>query len=202
MAEDIKGLIEKIQQEGVIVAEVKAREIEEEARRIAEGIIVKAKAESERLVKEAKNNVAKLEESTKANLKQAGRDMLLVLRGQINDVLDKLISAAVKEALTSQELSKAISGIMHNLHADEKGDIVVVLSNSEKDRLESSFLGRLKEELKKGITFKGSDEISGGFVISFDGGKSQFDFTDKALADYLGNYLKPTLAKVFKDISG
>jgi len=201
MAEDIKGLIEKIQQEGIVAAENKAREIEAEARHKAEEIIAKAKAESARLLKEAEDNAVRTEDSTKATLKQTGRDLLLVLREQVNDALDRLISAAVRDALTPQELSKIISGIIHNLHADKKGDIIVVLSDSDKAKLEDAFLGRLKEELKKGIVFKGSDEISGGFVISFDQGKSQFNFTDKALAEYLGNYLKPKLAAVFKDIS-
>ncbi len=200
MTEDIKGLIEKIQKEGIVAAENKAREIEAEAIRKAEEIIAKAKVESARLLKEAKDNALRTEDSTKAALKQAGRDLLLVLKEEVNDALDKLISAAVRNALTPQELSEVISGIIHNLRADKKGDIIVALSDSDKAKLEDSFLGRLKEELKKGIVFKGSDEISGGFVISFDQGKSQFDFTDKALADYLGNYLKPRLARIFKDV--
>jgi len=201
MTEDIKGLIEKIQQEGVVAAENKARQIEQEARRKAEEIITKAKSESEHLLKEAKDSALRTEESTKTNLQQAGRDLLLVLREQINATLDKLISITVKDALKPEELTKIILGIIHNVGADKKGDMVITLSAGEKDALEGAFLARLKEAIKRDVVLKGSDEISGGFVISFDGGKSQFDFSDKALANYLGNYLKPSLERVFKDIS-
>lgn len=202
MSEDIKGLIEKIQQEGIIAAENKARQIEEEARRKAGDIIARAKVDSERVAREAKESALKTEENTATNLGQAARDLLLILRKQINDTLDKLITAAARQALSDQELTRAISSVIHNIHPDKKGDVVITLNSSEKDNLEGAFLARLKDELKKGIVLKGSDEISAGFVISFDGGKSQFDFTDSALAKYLGGYLKPSLEKVFRDISG
>ncbi|PIW68507.1 MAG: V-type ATP synthase subunit E, partial [Candidatus Omnitrophica bacterium CG12_big_fil_rev_8_21_14_0_65_42_8] len=53
-------------------------------------------------------------------------------------------------------------------------------------------------EAKKGIVVRASDEISVGFTISFDAGKSQYDFTDKALAEYIGVYLKPKLSEILK----
>jgi len=43
------------------------------------------------------------------------------------------------------------------------------------------------------------EEISGGFTISFDSGKSCYDFTDKALADYIGTYLKPKLNQILQE---
>ena len=47
--------------------------------------------------------------------------------------------------------------------------------------------------MEKKIILKPAEEISGGFTISFDNGKSCYDFTDKALAEYIGTYLKPKL---------
>ena len=64
------------------------------------------------------------------------------------------------------------------------------------EKLEKGFLQELKEKVKSGITLKSTADISGGFTISFDSGKSHLDFTDHALAEYLSNYLKPKLKEI------
>jgi vacuolar-type H+-ATPase subunit E/Vma4 len=43
-----------------------------------------------------------------------------------------------------------------------------------------------------------SEDISSGFIISYDQGKSYFDFSDKALAEYIAGYLKPQLSEILK----
>jgi len=57
----------------------------------------------------------------------------------------------------------------------------------------NKILKELKEEAKKGIVLQPSDEIRAGFMISFDKGKSYFDFTDKALGEYISIHLQPRL---------
>ena len=106
---------------------------------------------------------------------------------------------SVRQALTANELTK----ILHSLIADNvkqnKSNIIISVSKEDLTKLEKGFLAELKEEVKKGITIKSSEDILAGFLISYDAGKSYFDFTDKALADYLGQYLKPELAKFIKE---
>jgi vacuolar-type H+-ATPase subunit E/Vma4 len=43
---------------------------------------------------------------------------------------------------------------------------------------------------------KSSDGIESGFVISFDAGKSIFDFSSQALSDYIGKSLRPEVNKL------
>jgi hypothetical protein len=50
----------------------------------------------------------------------------------------------------------------------------------------------------EGIQFKFSKDIKVGFIISFDKGKSFFDFTDEGFQEALGVYLKPELASLLK----
>ena len=57
MTEDIKSLIEKINQEGVEAAEAKAGEIQKQAERQAEEILTRARKEAERLVAEAAEKI-------------------------------------------------------------------------------------------------------------------------------------------------
>lgn len=198
MTEELKSLIEKIQVEGVQVAQDKARAIEDEARQKAGAIIEKAKKEAEKMLAEAQERIQKLEEASRLVLKQAARDTTIALKKEINNLLDKIIKSTIAQALTVQELSKIITTLIKDYAAKHKEGIELTLNKEDREKIEKGFLNALKEELRKGIVLKSSDEISAGFLISFDAGKSHFDFTDKALTDYLGIYLKPKLAELFK----
>lgn len=199
MAEDIKNLIEKIQQEGVKIAQDKATEIETQAVKEAGRLLKEAKDQAERFIREAGEQAAKMEEKQKTLLAQAGRDLLIVLRKEIDAVLNKLISLEVKNALTPDVLSKIITELVKNYSRQGGSQIIVSLRKEDLELLEKGFLHQLQEEVKKGVSLKAADDIYGGFLISYDGGKSQCDFSDQALAEYIGAYLKPKLADILKD---
>ena len=198
MAEDIKALIEKINQEGVIAAEQKAKEIENKTRLKADEVLKKAQAQADKILKDAKDEIARMQEKEKSLLNQAGRDLLLVLKQEINSMLDKLISYQVKDALGTDNLFKVLSKVIRGACCAEKGEIIVSLNKEDLKALESGFLAKLKEETKKKIVLKAADDIHAGFVISYDAGKSQFDFSDKALAEYIGSFLKPKLKEILR----
>jgi V/A-type H+-transporting ATPase subunit E len=197
MTEDIKSLIEKINQEGIKQAEEKARKIEEEARRQADEICAKAKKEADKLILEANERIALMDEKERVLLAQAGRDLLLSLGKEIEAMLQRIIMAEIQDVLNPDSLGKIILEIT-KAQAHHKEDIVVTLKKEDLEMLEKEFLGRLKGEVKKGVVLRASQDIRTGFTISFDGGKSCFDFTDKALAEYIGQQLKPKLAKILE----
>jgi len=70
---------------------------------------------------------------------------------------------------------------------------------SDLEKLEKTLLNELKEEIRKGITLKPSDSITAGLVISYDSGKSYYDFTDEALANYISVHLKPKLRDMLEN---
>jgi V/A-type H+-transporting ATPase subunit E len=199
MADQIKELIEKINQEGVAAAEEKARQIESQAKAQAEMILQKANNQAKKLIEEAQEKVKRMQESSEASLKQAGRDVMLALKSQIDQTLQKLISAEVSASLNPEELGKIIEGLVKEYCARENKGAIVYLSAEDKNKLEGLFLKRLKDELKKGIELRSQDEIQSGFIISFDAGKSSFDFSNKALCDYIGLSLKSKVAELLKD---
>lgn len=200
MAEDLKGLIEKINQEGVKAAEEKAQEIEAEAKRQAEGIIEKAKKEAEKIIAEAKDEAARMEKSGKASLAQAGRNLILSLRKEITSMLDGLVASRLREELSPSAIVKIINSLIKNYKGAAEGNVIVSLNKEDLQSLEKDFLADLKREVKKGITLKRADDIQAGFIISYDSGKSHFDFTDKGLAEYISLYLKPQLAELLKKV--
>ncbi|RKY32218.1 MAG: hypothetical protein DRP74_03045 [Candidatus Omnitrophota bacterium] len=198
MAEEIKELIAKIQQEGIQAAEDKAREIEAKARAQAEELLKQAKSQAEKIVNDAKSEALKTEESTKTLLKQAGRDLILSLKEEINTLLKKLIVGASREALKPQETVKLIASLVKNCREKDKENVTVTVGKADLEKIEAGLLSELGREIKRGISLKGRDDISTGFIISFDSGKSHFDFTDQAIAEYIGSYLKPKLKEILE----
>jgi len=199
MADQIKELIEKINQEGVAAAKEKAGQIESQAKAQAEMILQKANSQARKIVEEAQEKVARMQESSEASLKQAGRDVMLVLKSQINKTLQDLIAAEVSASLNPEELAKIIEGLVKEYCSQGNKGVIVYLSAEDKKRLEGLFLRKLKDELKKGIELRSQEDIQAGFIISFDAGKSSFDFSNKALVDYIGLSLKAKVAEFFKD---
>ncbi|MFH1413582.1 MAG: hypothetical protein ABIG56_01890 [Candidatus Omnitrophota bacterium] len=198
MAEQIKDLIEKIQQDGLKVAENNARAIEQQARQRADEIISKAKKNAEKIVTEGRSEVARMEESTRASLQQAGRDLILSLKKEINSMLDKLIELSADEVLKPEELFKIITALIKNYKGENKENIIISLKKEDLKKLEKGLLAALGKAAKRGVNLKAEDDISGGFIISYDFGKSHFDFTDRALSEYIGTSLKPKLKEILK----
>ena len=199
MAEEIRDLIEKINQEGIKAAEEKAHNIEAAAQQRADDILAHAMRESEEMIAAAKDRIRRDDEKGKILLNQAGRDLLLSLRKEINAMLGRIVVSEIQQALTPEALFKLLSEVVRNYSAGEISDITVSLNKEDLEILEKNFLHKLKEETKKKIILSPSEEISGGFTISFDSGKSCYDFTDKALAEYIGTYLKPKLNQILQE---
>lgn len=198
MTEELKNLIEKIQEEGVQAAEDKAKQIEGAAKREAEAILAKAGKDAQALIEEAKRKAKREEEAGLAGLKQAGRDLLIALRKEINAVLDKIVVSHVKEALAPDETARIITALVKNYSQKEKADIIISVNKEDLGKIEKALIRELKDETKKGITLTASEDTRAGFTISYDAGKSHYDFTDKALAEYIGAGLKPKLAEMLK----
>lgn len=196
--EEIKELIAKIQEEGVRQAQEKARKIEEEAKGASSDIVHKAKTEADKIIKEAKENCAQMHLATQNSLKQAGRDLILSLKKEINSILGKILAQQIRHALTPEELSKIIANLVKQQAQKEAGPVEILLSEEDLKKFEDGLIDKLKNEIKKSIVLKPSEDVLAGFVISYDGGKSYFDFTDKALAEYISDYLKPQLAEILK----
>jgi len=198
MAEEIRDLIEKINQEGIKAAEEKAQNIEAAAQQRADSILTQARLEAEEMIAVEKDRIRREEEKGKILLAQAGRDLLLSLRKEINAMLGRIIVSDIQQALTPEALFKILVEVIKNDSAGKSSDITVLLNEKDLETLKKYFLHKLGEETKKKIVLKPAEEISGDFTISFDREKSCYDFTDKALAEYISTYLKPKLNQILQ----
>lgn len=198
MAQEIKDLIAKIQQEGIKIAEDKAKEIEAQAQAQAQMIIAQAQAQAKKIIASAKEQADDTKQSMETSLSQSGRDFLITLRAQINAILDRLVAENIRQSLPLEELAKIIFALIKGASDKAGSQIIITLSAEDRKHLEKFFLKKLIEETKAQIVLKSSDEISAGLRISFDSGKSHFDFSDTALAEYITVNIRPELGRILK----
>jgi vacuolar-type H+-ATPase subunit E/Vma4 len=199
MAEEIRDLIEKINQEGIRAAEEKAQKIEAAAKQRADDILAQARLDAEEMIAAANDRIRREDEQAKILLAHAGRDLLLFLRKEINAMLGRIVVSDIRQALTPEALSRLLSEVVRNYCEGESSEITVFLNKEDLETLEKNYLHKIMDETKKKIILRPAEEISGGFTISFDRGKSSYDFTDKALAEYISTYLKPKLNQVLQE---
>lgn len=198
MTQQVQELIDKIKFEGVEPAKKQAQEIENDAKLKADQIIKQAKEQADKILADAQQEAKKTEESTRMALKQASRDTILSLRKEIESILGKIISLQVSESLTADQMGSILTAVIQESLKDTKSeaDITVAVNKNDLKKLEESVAAKLQKQLKGSVKFQASDDINKGFTVSYDDGKSCFDFTDESLAKYLGNFLNAQISSL------
>lgn len=203
MPQQVQELINKIKSEGIEEAQKKAKDIETKAQQEALEIIAKAKAQANQLIKDAEEKIEKSKESAEKSIKQSARDTLLDLRRTIESVLNTIVLENVGQALSAGQMDGIIENIIDK-YLDKKeshASVKITVSAADLEKVRKGCVAKLQHKLKNGIELSSADDIAHGFMISFDGGKSAFDFTDASLAQYLGAYLNPEIADLIKNVT-
>lgn len=200
MAEKLKELLEKINREGIEQAEEKARSIESEAKADAEKVLKDARNDAKKIVEDARNQAGKTKETTDTALKQASRDLVLSLKDEIKRILNKITAGETARAMSSENIAVILKSLIEKFieKGGKNSDITVLLKKEDLEKLKNASILKLEQKLKGGMEFKPSPSVNAGFSISFDKGKSFFDFTDEGLTQALCVYLNPELSKLFK----
>jgi V/A-type H+-transporting ATPase subunit E len=196
MSTQVQELIDKIKQEGVQTAQKEAETITKQAREEAGRINEEAKSSGEQYVISAKNEIKKIEDSTQMALRQAARDMILSLRRDILRMLQTIVTEDVRDALTTEQLATIIT---EAVKGSSGGEAQVTVGQDDLKKLEEHFIAKIQNKVKGGVTFAGSQDIDKGFTVSYDGGKSSFDFTDVSLAQYLSQFVNERVGKLLSE---
>jgi len=200
MSENLKDLLEKINQEGIKSAEEKAKAIEDKAGKDAEKILGDTRKLADEIIRKAKIEAEKTKASANLSVKQASRDFLLGLKEDIRKTLNKIIAGEINKALSNEEIAGILADLIDK-YAEKNGkagDIKVLVKKDDLEKIKDTFMSKLKDKVKAGVEFRPSPNINAGFSISFDKGKSYFDFSDEGLLEALSAYLNPELAKLIR----
>ena len=196
MAEELKHLIDQIQKEGVEKAEEEAKAIISQAKEKAAKLVAEAEAKAEAAKKKAEAEAEAFAARSVQTLKQAARDLLITVGQGCEKVVLEILNQEVKAAATGKLLEKMILSVVENADTD----LEITVSDSDKAAL-SAYCVKLAKKSKKAIELKSDSEVLNGFKVAFKGSNAYLDFTGDALAEALGSFLRPELAKVVGEVA-
>lgn len=198
MDSQLKELIETIKSEGVESAEKQASQIVEQAEERAKQIVSDAENRADEIVRNAEQEAARREQSEKAVVEQAGRDLLLTLEKQVTEMFRSVVTSSTAEAYSQQVLEEAIVKLVSAWAEQQTNDITILLSENDYKQLEQSLRKRLADSLKQGADIKPSSHVHTGFRITEQGGSVYYDFSAQGIAEALSGFLNPRLSEVIK----
>jgi len=198
MDSQLKELIETIKSEGVESAEKQASQIVEQAEERAKQIVSDAENRADEIVRNAEQEAARREQSEKAVVEQAGRDLLLTLEKQVTEMFRSVVTSSTAEAYSQQVLEEAVVKLVSAWAEQQTNDITILLSENDYKQLEQSLRKRLADALKQGADIKPSAHVQTGFRITEQGGTVYYDFSAQGIAEALSGFLNPRLSEVIK----
>lgn len=198
MAEDLQGLLNRIQSEGVKKAEDEKARIVSAAKEEAAKIVADAKAKAEDIVKKAESDAAASESRAQATIQQASRDVILALKGELTARLKAVVKDCLGQALTPEALSRIILEMVKSGVQGKAGvtGVELLLAKKDSDELERIVKGGLLSSLQAKPEISIGRGFSAGLKIGFTGSDVFFDLSDEALADIICEFVGPKLAAV------
>jgi len=154
-------------------------------------------------VSRGKTDAERFEKAGKAALEQASRNLVLAFKGEIQALLDRLITHAAASAYSENALKEVLPGLLKAWVSKGGSDSLdLLLSEGDLGKLKSWASGALAEELKKGTELKSDRNLAAGFRIANKDGSAYYDFSAESVAELLAAYLNPYLAEILKTSSG
>ena len=199
MAEELQGLLNRIQQDGIEKSEAERAKIVADAEAKAAKIIADAEAKADAVVKDAEAQSAALEKKAKESIRQAARDVVIALKSEMQDRLNRVAKNAVGEALTPEQMAGIVQEMVKSYAANPTDNIEILLPEGSRNRLESGLMNALAADLRDRAKILGEPELEGGLQIGFHDGEVFLDFSDDALADRICSYIGPKLSAILKD---
>lgn len=198
MSIQVKELIDKIKNEGVLAAEAEADKIVSEAEEKAAQVIKDAQAKADSFKAQAEKEIEQQQAAGREALKQAARDVLIGLDKQLMKRFDTVIIESVDAALTTSLTEQIIVEMVQAWAEKGEEGVKVILSSKDAEKLKESLQGKLSQSLKEGVEIIPSAKFDKGFRI---GGNSEgfYDFSKESIAEVLSQALSPDLAEALKE---
>lgn len=187
--EDLQGLLEKINREGVEKAEAAAAKIIAEATAKAESLVRSAQAEADKAKADAEKSAADFTERAKETVRQAARDTIIMVESSVKSLLEKLLLKETEKALADGETAaKLVAAAIGGMSGP--GEIVCGPALARALAANLASLGS--------FTVTTDESAGAGFSVKVDGGRVESAFTADVVAGELAKRLRPDLAALLK----
>ncbi len=200
MSQELQGLLDRIQKDGLDQAQKQSDEIINQAKSNAESIIQRTNMEAEAILKTTHEEVKKIEERSKATIQQASRDIVISLETELLKRLRKCVKSAVSESMTPTLMTEVIKKMVEAYAKSSNQEIKLdlILSQKDADILTESLKTTLVKDLKtQPQIIKGTD-FSSGLKIGFNGSDVFLDFSDTTITDLICDCVSPRLSAILK----
>ena len=183
--EDLQGLLEKINREGVEKADAEAKKIIDDARAKADALIKDALAQAAQSKADAEKASAAYAERAAETIRQAARDIIIGVKDSVTALLERLLAKDVNKALGDSAAQIAT-------------DAIKDLTGSGEITCGPKLAAALKAQLAANGNIKvtADEALGAGFTVKTDGGRVEHDFTPETISAELAKRLRPDLAKL------
>jgi V/A-type H+/Na+-transporting ATPase subunit E len=188
---ELGKLIEKLKAEGVEEGRRVGRERIEAAEKEAAARLEQARAEAADIRQKAEMQAADFKAKSETAVRQAARDVQLLLKSRILELFERAFRAETAAALEPGLIRDLILKVAEGWSASE--GIEVILSDQDRTAAEALIRAGLGRELQAGVVLKTDPAVRHGFRIARRGRDIYFDFTDESLSEALFSLLKPHL---------
>ncbi len=198
--ENLDGLIQKIQSEGVEAGERARAAIIQRAEAEARRIIEQAQAEADRIGRENSDRLRREEAAAAASIRRAARDVQVALRGSLREILALVVQERCAAGFDDGFLRELISQVaIEWIRRDGTGNLEIFTNDTDQRRLTDTFVAELGKSLGAGVVIKTHPSVQHGFRIGGEDDPMQFDFSDAAIAEAICLFLNPRLAKLLQE---
>ena len=198
MSEELQGLLNKIQAEGLEKAETERARLVAEAKAQADAIIADAKAQADKIRKDAEADAEASRKKADAAVKQAARDVIISLKDDLQEKLRAVVREAAAQAMTPEAMAGLIAKIAEQFAQNAVSGTEIILPAREREDAAQKLIGCLPDVLKNNSTVQLGRGFSAGFKIGFNDSEVFLDFSDEALAEVICEFVGPKLAAVIK----
>jgi len=197
MAEELQGLLDRIQKEGIDRAETEAAKITADAKTRAKAIVAEAENQAKALLAKAEADSGLFRQRSENAVSQAARDVILSVGEAVTETLQAIVARQVDAAMNTDALPGFIQDAIRAYTAAQ-GDtaIEILLSEQQKEAITAYFMKAFAAKMKGGLTIRGSRSVISGFTVTLKDSGLQHDFTGEALTGAIGQLLRPQLAKI------
>ena len=195
----LKELIDKIKNDGVKNAEENAARIIADAEVQAAAVLTTAQANADKLRETAIADAEKTERSGREALRQAGRDLILTVKGEIEALFSKVLKQETAKVLDGELFSELVRSAVDSLSGEKLVALDVLVPEKNFSELENGLLSSLGKELSSGMEIKPFKGLNAGFRISMKDGSAFYDFSDSEIAAMLSRSLNPRLASLLSE---
>lgn len=188
---ELGKLIEKLKAEGVEEGRRLGREKVETAEKEAASLLERARAEAADIREKAERAAIDFKAKGETAVRQAARDVQLLLKSRILELFERAFRAETAEALKPDLIRDLVLKVAERFSGSEGVDII--LSDRDTAEAEALIKAGLSRELQNGVVLKTDPSVRHGFRVALKGQDVYYDFTDESLSEALFSLLKPQL---------